>query len=64
MSTQILILVIAAVAGSSAIVGYALCRSLQVRKLRQTQAVRDRLGATLASVLSSSSDAASDGDAA
>ena len=50
MSTQLLILVIAAVAGASAIVGYALGRFYGARRLRDTQAARDRLGAALANV--------------
>ena len=50
MSTQLLILVIAAVAGASAIVGYALGRFSGARRLRDMQAARDRLGAALANV--------------
>lgn len=50
MSTQLLILVIAAVAGASAIVGYALGRFYGARRLRDTQAARARLGAALANV--------------
>jgi len=50
VSTQLLILVIAAVAGASAIVGYALGRFYGARRLRDTQAARDRLGAALANV--------------
>ncbi|MDA0785090.1 MAG: PAS-domain containing protein [Proteobacteria bacterium] len=50
MSTQILILVIAAVAGASAIVGYALGRFSGIRELRDAEASRARIGATLATV--------------
>jgi signal transduction histidine kinase len=50
VSTQLLILVIAAVAGASAIVGYALGRFYGARRLRDTQAARARLGAALANV--------------
>ncbi|MBT3399523.1 MAG: hypothetical protein HN420_06015, partial [Rhodospirillaceae bacterium] len=50
MSTQVLILVIAAVAGASAITGYALGRFSGTRQLRDTDASRSRLGATLATV--------------
>ena len=50
MSTQLLILVIAAVTGASAIVGYALGRFSGARRLRDMQAARDRLGAALANV--------------
>ncbi len=50
VSTQILILMIAAVAGASAIVGYALGRFFGGRRLRDTEALGARLGATLATV--------------
>ena len=50
MSTQVLILVIAAVAGASAIVGYALGRFFGIRELRDAEASRSRFGATLATV--------------
>ena len=50
MSTQILILVIAAVAGASAVAGYALGRYAAVRQSREAEALRARLGATLATV--------------
>ncbi len=50
MSTQILLLIIAAVAGASAILGFALCRAGGARSLRREEAVRRRLDATLATV--------------
>jgi hypothetical protein len=43
VSTQLLILVIAAVGGTSAIVGYALGQFSDARRLRDTQAARDRV---------------------
>ncbi|MGB0570829.1 MAG: hypothetical protein ACPGQM_02000 [Alphaproteobacteria bacterium] len=45
-----MILMIAAVAGASAIVGYAFGRFFGGRRLRYTEALRARLGATLATV--------------
>jgi len=50
VSTQILILMIAAVAGASAIVGYAPGRFFETRKARDAEASRSRLSATLATV--------------
>ncbi|MEP4377823.1 MAG: ATP-binding protein [Alphaproteobacteria bacterium] len=50
MSIHVLILVIAAIAGASAVVGYALGRYSGGRRMRDAEASRSRLGATLATV--------------
>jgi signal transduction histidine kinase len=50
VSTQLLILIIAAVGGASAVVGFALCRAAEMRRLRRLQRDQERLDATLATV--------------
>lgn len=50
MTTEILILIIAAVAGASAVFGFALCRAGETRKITALHMDRSRLESTLATV--------------
>lgn len=50
VSTETLILVIAAVVGASAIFGFALCRAGEARKLAGSHESQDRLDSILAAV--------------
>jgi hypothetical protein len=50
VSTQVLILIIAAVGVASAVGGFALSRAVEGRKLRRLADARDRLNSTLATV--------------